>query len=546
MIEQINVLESTGSWNYRARFIVVTAIAATVPIQQLGSKIFEKMWKNYSVMHVLLLISVTNLKVNDTIVSNLTPHKNYSQVKLQLYTWFPYTSDTHCENPHVVLIDRWTSKGEFVLNANLFPEKVPKTFHGCKSNVTTFIYPPAVMKTVDSKFTGIEINYLLITLKKLNLTPEYNEIPFKYKSHYEQFSYAINELEPASLDVSIGILPVGGSNVSAEATIPYFDFKVKWYVPCPNPASRWTCMFKIFSLHVWICFCFFLVVAVITMWLLARYAKNNNVRESMNYMTVMYCAYNVWAMTTGISVHEKPISISLRIFFIVWVWHSLAMTTVFQTYFVGFLVNPGFEKSISTLNDIIESGIEYGFMGDMDRIQFSDSIYDIIKKHLKQCPSLFKCLERVIRNKDFATVSDDFHAEYLSTRLLFYDIRTPVCSLPSDIMRYSVSTYMAKGNPLLHRFNEIIRYLLEAGLFGKWKNDFISNTRSAGHPIENDDANFEGITENDFNGDYVSYSLFHLQVIFYILLLGYTFSISVLVGEILYYRTHGSKEKSAS
>jgi hypothetical protein len=544
IIEQLNEIYKRVSWNFRARFIIVASTHVNVPLQQLTLKIFEEMWKYYSIMNVLLVISVTD----DTIKDRLISHENTPQTELLLYTWFPYASQTQCDKLHnTVLIDRWTSKGEFALKANLFPDKVPKTFHGCKSNVITFVYPPAVMEISRGEYTGFEINYLTHIFQKLNLTAVYNIKPYNNNYHFEQFLDTIKELEPSSSDIAIGVLPFGGShNIFAESTIPYADVKITWYVPCPKHASRWRSLYEIFSLPVWLCFSFCMMVAVITMWLMAKYARNHDIRESPNYMTIMYCIYNVWAITTGASVPEKPISLGLRIFFIAWVWFSVAMATVYQTFFVGFIVNPGFKRSITTLNELIYSKIEYGYTGDMKRLQFSDPIYDIIEKNRKICKSMFKCLERVIRHSDFATVSDTFHAEYFKTRLLFHNIHIPLCTLQDDIMRYSVSTYMAKGNPLLNIFNKMIRYLFEAGLFEKLREDFMTDIRLGGHPIESDDANLEGINENYLNGDYSAYSLIHLHVVFYILLLGYGVSILTFLGEALYYTTWVTKSPTTS
>lgn len=537
--KQVNELCKRMSWNLRARFIFVAEIHVNVPLQQIAIKILEEMWKYYSIMNILLVISVTHFKANDTMKGRLTSHENSSQTDILLYTWFPYTSQGHCDKVHsAVLIDRWTSKGEFVLKANLFPDKVPRTFQGCKSNVNSFLYPPTVMEMSHGEYTGFEINYLTVIFQKLNLTAVYNIIPYKYISHLKQFLYTIHELEQSSSDIAIGLLPFAKSDISiAETTIPYADVKITWYVPCPKQASRWRPVYEIFSLPVWLCFCFFTMLAVITMWLLAKYARYHHVRESTNYMTIIYCIYNLWAVITGVSVPVKPISIGLRIFFIAWVWFSVAMTTVYQTFFVGFLVNPGFEKSITTLNELIESKIEYGFRGDLIRAHFSEPIYDIIQKNRKVCKSMFKCLERIIRHNDFATISNTFHAEYFKTRLLFHNIHIPLCTLQDDIMRYSVSTYMAKGNPLLNIFNKMIRYLFEAGLFQKWRNDFMTDIRLGGQPIEGDDANLDGINENYLNNGYSPYSLSHLQVVFYMLMLGCGFSILAFLGELLYYRT---------
>jgi hypothetical protein len=46
-----------------------------------------------------------------------------------------------------------------------------------------------------------------------------------------------------------------------------------------------------------------------------------------------------------------------------------------------------------------------------------------------------------------------------------------ICTLQEDITVFMVSMYMAKGNPLLHRFNETITRMFEDGLFEKWWND---------------------------------------------------------------------------
>jgi hypothetical protein len=295
-------------------------------------------------------------------------------------------------------------------------------------------------------------------------------------------------------------------------------------------------MFKIFGSLVWACFGTVAILAVIVMWLLANYATQFHIRESSNYKTIIYCIYNVWAVLIGVSVPQKPISLSLRIFFTAWVWLCFAMATVYQTYFFGFLVNPGFEKRITTLNELMESGIEYGFPGDISDVKFSDSTYDIIWKNRKICKSIYKCLKRVIERKDFATIFSSFHAEYIRTRLLFRNIQVKLCPLQEDVIMYRVSMYMAKGNPLLHSFNKIITQMFEAGLYEKWGNDFLFSSRLDDHPIDDDDTNFSDFTTNELNTDYSPFSLIQLLVVFETLLIGQTISIFLFLVEVLYYR----------
>jgi len=97
--------------------------------------------------------------------------------------------------------------------------------------------------------------------------------------------------------------------------------------------------------------------------------------------------------------------------------------------------------------------------------------------------------------------------------------------------------FMAKGNPLLHRFNTIITRILEAGLYGKWQNDYLSSSKLDDYPIDDDDdINFSDFATNELNTYYSTFSLIHLQVLFYVFLIGQILSTLVFLVEVLYYR----------
>jgi hypothetical protein len=436
-----------------------------------------------------------------------------------------------------VLLDRWNSDGEFVLKVNLFPEKVPKTFHKCSTKIISFINPPAVMEKSDKGYTGIEVNFVKLIFKKLNLTAEYNVSPNTKHNFYQMYVHIIEQLEPASSDIAIGVLPLHSGTIQvAEATIPYFHMKISWYVPCPKPTSRWKFLYKMLGTLVSTCINAAVILAIIVMWLLAKFETKPHVRESENYKKIVYCVSNVFAVFNGVSVPQKPVTLSLRIFFIAWVWYSFAVTNLYQGYIVGILVNPEFEKSITTINDLIQSGIEYGYLEEMDTFLFSDPAYNIITKNREACNSGYKCLQRVIERKDFATIASKFGAEYFRSRLLFYNIHVQFCTLQEDVISFRISMYMAKGNPLLHRFNDIITRMFEAGLFEKWQDDFISRPRLDDHPIDDDDTKFSDFTTNEINTVYTPFSVIQLQVMFYILPIGQIISSFVLLVEVLYYR----------
>jgi hypothetical protein len=103
-------------------------------------------------MDVLIVMSVSNFRLNDTVLNSAKPEGNKSEIDILLFSWFPYTSPTQCDKlKEAVLVDRWNSDGQFVLKVNLFPEKFPKTFHKCSTKVISFINPPAVMENYEKK-----------------------------------------------------------------------------------------------------------------------------------------------------------------------------------------------------------------------------------------------------------------------------------------------------------------------------------------------------------------------------------------------------------
>ena len=76
------------------------------------------------------------------------------------------------------------------------------------------------------------------------------------------------------------------------------------------------------------------------------------------------------------------------------------------------------------------------------------------------------------------------------------------------------SMYLAKGNPLLHRFNEIFTRMFEAGLYDKWQNDLLSSSIYYDHPFDDDDTNFSDFVSNELNTEYTKLSLIHYKLFF--------------------------------
>ena len=66
------------------------------------------MWKYYNVMDVLTVMYVRNFRFDDSEADSAIPEGNNFEIDIQLFSWFPYTSPTHCDKvKEAVLVDRW-------------------------------------------------------------------------------------------------------------------------------------------------------------------------------------------------------------------------------------------------------------------------------------------------------------------------------------------------------------------------------------------------------------------------------------------------------
>jgi hypothetical protein len=192
-------------------------------------------------------------------------------------------------------------------------------------------------------------------------------------------------------------------------------------------------------------------------------------------------------------------------------------------------VNPGFERKINTEDDLLDSGIRYGYTDDYGRV-----INNItIRNGASNCVNHNACLENVIKYGNFVTISDPFHVDYYRTNLSWHDIHLPVCTMEEDILKVSIVMYLTKGHPLLERINKVTRGIVEAGMVVKWKNELMYMRRIQSISYYGRDF---ATGSDDLDKKYVAFTIFQLQSAFFVLLIGYIISVSTLVVELIYYK----------
>jgi hypothetical protein len=519
LISEVEDIYAKACLDPHKRFLVVIPDTGVQDPSEAAVSVLKELWDKYMILDVLILV----------------PESTFRK-ELLLYTWYPY----HESRGHVVLVDSWLMEGDgnLVNNADLFLEKVPRKFNGpplkaATVNVEPFVLFKGTYRNSNNEtvhiFEGPEIEMLDVIAKHLNLSVYYLPPLSAQMPFFDQLSFTIQKVVVGEADVGIGILPLISDAASfADYTVPYFRTGERWYVPCPKPFPRLQKVAAIFLPTTWITIVVVLLLVMIVTWISANRPDGN---ESRHYRSVSGCLLNSLSVFVGVSVPELPCTSVTRLCLMLFVWYSLAISTVFQTFFTSILVDPGVIDQIRSFEEILESGIEFGYNKATHEYYYPEGseLYGEkeMLQHGQDCPDYKECLLRVIVKGDYATLRSEIYAEYFVTTTMPKRLR-PLCCVESSFKTYQLTGYMTKDSPLLHAFNTVINRLIESGIVDKRTREFQRAWRFLTAP----DAQKYDVESTDEG--YFVLSREHLAIAFYVLLFGYGCSVLMFIGEVLY------------
>jgi len=100
------------------------------------------------------------------------------------------------------------------------------------------------------------------------------------------------------------------------------------YTLCALKYQRWSHIFNIFSVDMWICFALSLVLVVNTVRCISNYGHKSHLHQSKSYINIFSVTANIIAVSLSVSVSTQPRSAPLRLFFFCWVCYSIAVSSV--------------------------------------------------------------------------------------------------------------------------------------------------------------------------------------------------------------------------
>ncbi|PNF30095.1 hypothetical protein B7P43_G03135 [Cryptotermes secundus] len=519
--EHLLNLSNTSSWNPEARFLVV--------VQQdrvshdpgvLVRNLLQELW-NFKVINSVILVQIWN-KIAD--------YTSLNKAVFGLYTWIPYHSPDRCaEVLDIAELDLWSSEGHggFIYNYPLFPPKIFNDLQGCPIFILAAEYPPFIIflqhdaRNTSKKLVfqeGPVMRLLKTVSSKMNMTENITGV-----ENDRVFPELFTKIKDGKFDVlfsPLSLLHFGKTFL--DETYVLYQKRGRFVVPCGQTFSRWNSVIRVFSPDLWLTVFLSMLIACILMLCLTVCLNKFSQSEYQVYQTLSSCLISIWAVLLGLSVSVMPRSDTFRVFFSTWLLYCLAVNTVFQAFLTTFLINPGRERHIESIQELLNSGLPYGFDPQCDKT-FNDteeSVMRTILKHRIPCSPYTTCMDWVAYHRNFSTPSTDNIVDYfITTKYVDYQGTPLLCALKEEFYSSNNVIHILKGNPLFQRVNEIVGRIVESGIFNQWTKELFDTLKLK-----------KGVISlRTLQDEYYNLNLEHMQSAFWVLFVGLAMGTAVFV-----------------
>jgi hypothetical protein len=165
----------------------------------------------------------------------------------------------------------------------------------------------------------------------------------------------------------------------------------------------------------------------------------------------------------AVSVPQQPTTSTLRVFFFLYVCFCFAISTVFQAFFVSYLVEPMYEKKLETLDELLQSDVVYSIHPSVSFVKGYPNIPEFVdfveQKRLKEdCSDLRKCVERMIK-ETLLLLLLHIIVTNVARDLRTVDVGKIICSNDDNVMSAGVIFLNKKINLLLDIFNILCKVM---------------------------------------------------------------------------------------
>ncbi|GLV36699.1 Ionotropic receptor 60a [Carabus blaptoides fortunei] len=394
----------------------------------------------------------------------------WNGIDVNVYTYFPYKGNKCGENIIAELL------GKYPID-DLFPSKIPLTFHGCPIVVLIDLFPPctlaADLATDDPKKVGFETVLLKNVLQHMNLMPSImfeNGTVLDHNLLNNEFDDLREYLKNEHCQIAIGnLLPKPPFFFEYfDISYPYYSDNYYWYVPKASFGDKWHSLYLIFPITMWLS-----ILAIYLFNILVWFTFTRFVDDIAEIKSMSWCVIETWRSLLQGSFKLPKTSV-MRILVITWSSIGFILASAYQSQLLSILTSPIYNHQLSTLQELADSSLHIAYTGHgLD--SYKDSTVEVERRIFAKAqfypPAEFVTF---IRNHSSHIAFQGSATRIRYTHLLYYtnpDGTSKIHEIQKSMFKTISCMYTARGYPLLERINNIVRLLLENGLFHKWIKD---------------------------------------------------------------------------
>jgi hypothetical protein len=168
--------------------------------------------------------------------------------------------------------------------------------------------------------------------------------------------------------------------------------RIRWYVPCSVKYPRWSSIFRILSVELWLVLTISIVTAAISTTFVGRYSGTP---EWHRYMKLTSSLTKLWAVILVVSVSTMPRTPSLHSLFLAWMCFPVSFSAVFQAFLTTFLIDSGYKTPIKNMDVIFASGIKLAYPPEYSFIFVNgdETESSQLQRNRMNSPSLEVCVD---------------------------------------------------------------------------------------------------------------------------------------------------------
>jgi hypothetical protein len=210
--------------------------------------------------------------------------------------------------------------------------------------------------------------------------------------------------------------------------------------------------------------------------------------------------------------------------------YSVAISTVFQAYLTTYLIEPGYEEPIKTVEQMLISDMKFGFIDEYKAFfnNINDSVDSAILNNAVRYLEIGTSLNWAAVYQNMSIIFDNWNIEICRDlgKLTDENMRPLLCELEDGgVGNVELVLLVSRGWPLLELINDIIQHMVESGILT--------------HIKKRDFHKEKLLSMSDaftFEDTYTVFGITHVQTAFYLLMIGYVLAFFCFVTEIMWHR----------